>query len=246
MKVQGTGGLYRDGLYLMSHFGDREEIFRRENHRAIDNRWREDTWRYCSIFSAAAGSSTIMGRNWDNQNMGSIIVSVYHPPRGYSSISFGRAIDVGFSLNTDLEQLKSSGLGKKLLLAPFYATDGINERGLAVAVTGVRETTHKTGNNSQLIFVTFLVRKLLDQTRSVDEAVNLVQQYILFDLDQNSLNTHFFVADSSGRSVILEYADDRWRETYGDKPWQALTNQSIYNASDTDSRGRCRRYRSTK
>lgn len=27
VKVQGTGGLHQDGLYLMTHFGDRQDLF---------------------------------------------------------------------------------------------------------------------------------------------------------------------------------------------------------------------------
>jgi hypothetical protein len=243
-KVQGTGSLYQDGLYLLTHFGDREDIFRKENQNAIDNPWRDDTWRYCSVFSTTTENSVIMGRNWDNQNVGSIIVSLYHPPRGYSSISFSRAIDLGFPLNVDLEQIRSSELGNKLLLAPFYSTDGINGHGLAVAVTGVEQTTHKPKSDKKLVFVTFLIRKILDQTRSIEEAVNLVERFIPFDLDKNSLNAHFIVADSSGRSVILEYDQDQWRKISGDKSWQVLTTKPIYNVSDADLRDKCWRYRS--
>lgn len=244
VKVQGTGGLYQDGLYLMTHFGDREEIFEEENQRAVDNPWRDDTWRYCSVFSTTTEGSVIMGRNWDNQNVGSIVVSFYHPPNGYSSISFARAIDMGYPLNLDLEQIKSSQLAGKLLRAPFYATEGINEHGLAVAVAGVRQTTHKPKSDGELVFVTFLVRKILDQTKDIEEAVDLVDKFIPFDLDRSSLNTHFYIVDASGRSVILEYAQDQWRIIYPDRSWQVLTNKPIYNVPDADLRDKCRRYRS--
>jgi len=244
VKVQGTGGLYQDGLYLITHFGDREEMFRRLNQDAIDNPWRDDTWRYCSVFSVAAENSVIMGRNWDNQNVGSIIISLYQPPNGYSAISFCRAIDLGYPLNLDLEQIKLSPLAHNLLLAPFYATDGINEYGLAVALAGVREVTHESVGDQERVFVTYLVRKILDQTKTVEEAVNLAEQHVPFDLDENSLNGHLIVADSSGRSVILEYDDDQWRIIYGDKSWQVLTTRPIYNVPDAELREKCWRYRS--
>jgi hypothetical protein len=244
LKVQGTGGLNQDALYLMTHVGDRGDIFQKENQNAIDHPWRNDTWRYCSIFSVTAGTSVLMGRNWDNQNVGSIIVSLYHPPKGYSSISFSRAIDMAYPLNLDLEQLKSSELGNKLLLAPFYATDGINEHGLAVAVSGVKETTHQPADDARLVFVTFLMRKILDQTKTIEEAVNLVETFVPFDLDRTSLNSHFLVADSSGRSVILEYDQDRWRTIYADKPYQVLTNKPISNVPDANLKEQCWRYQS--
>ena len=244
VKVQGTGGPCQAGLYLLTHFGDREDIFQKENRELIDYPLINQTWRYCSVFSTSTENSVIMGRNWDNENVGSIIISLYHPPKGYSSISFSRSIDMGFPLHMDLEELKSSELGNKLLLAPFYAMDGINEHGLAVGAAGVRQITHKPKSDKELVFVTFLMRKILDQTKTIEEAVDLVEKFIPFQLGINTLSAHFIVADSSGRSVILEYDQDQWRKTYGDKSWQVLTTKPIYNVSDADLREKCWRYRS--
>jgi len=244
VKVQGRGGLCPDALYLMTHYGDRQEIFEKENKRCIDHPMINETWRFCSVFCTTTDDSVIMGRNWDNQNVGSIIVSLYHPPKGYSSISFCRAIDLGYPLNMDLEQIRWTEFGDKLLLAPFYATDGVNEHGLAAAITGVRQTNHKPKKDEELVSITFLVRKILDQTRNIEEAVNLVEKFVPFDLDKKSLNAHLFVVDSSGRSVILEYVKDQWEKIYGDESWQVLTNKPIYNVPDTILRDECWRYRS--
>jgi len=232
------------GLYLMTHYGDREDLFQEENQKLINNPFINQTWRYCSVFSAATENSIIMGRNWDNQNVGSIIVSLYHPPKGYASVSFSRAIELGFPENLELKQIKSKELANKLLLSPFYAMDGINEHGLSVAVAGVKHITHKPQKGKEPVFVSFLIRKILDQTKNIEEAVKLVENYIPFLLDKNSLDAHLFIVDSSGRSVILEYDQDEWRKIYGDKSWQVLTNRPVYNVPDTTLRDKCWRYRS--
>ncbi len=243
IKVQGTGQFCEDGLYLMTHFGDREDLFQKENQMAIDNPLIDQTWRHCSVFSASGESGVVMGRNWDNQNVGSIIVNLYHPPDGYSSISFCRSIDLGFG-HKDLERLESSPFGSKLLLAPFYAMDGINEHGLTVAVAANRPTPVKPKDGKVLVCITFLMRKILDQTKTIEEAVDLVKNYIPFDIDQNSLTSHLIVADASGGSVILEYDQDRWRTTYGQKSWQVLSTKPVYNVPDAKLREQCWRYRS--
>ena len=129
------------GLYLLTHYGDREELFQKENQKTIDHPLRNETWRYCSIFSTNTESSVIMGRNWDNQNVGSIIVNLYRPPGGYASISFSRAIDESIPMNVGLGEIVSGELGKRLLIAPFFFFDGFNEDGLAVGLTGVNHTT---------------------------------------------------------------------------------------------------------
>jgi hypothetical protein len=231
------------GLYLMTHYGDREQLFEKENQKAIDHPMIDEPWRYCSVFSAKNGDSIIVGRNWDNQNVGSIIVSLYRPSSGYVSISFSRAIDMGFPMNVDLEDMRSTPLGSRLLLAPFYACDGMNERGLCATVTGISQVHVEPVKGKEFVFVMFLVRKILDQAKSVDEAVRLVEKYVPFDLEKNSLNCHFFVADSSGRSVVLEYRDDGWKRTYSEKPWQVMTNKVVYGVPDAKLREACWRYK---
>jgi hypothetical protein len=245
VKVRDISETYSTGgLYLITHYGDREDLFQKENQKMIDNPMINQTWRYCSLFAASAENSVLMGRNWDNQNVGSIIVNLYHPPKGYASISFSRAIDMGFPLNVDLEDFKSSELGKKLLLAPFYAVDGINEHGLAVAVAGVNSTTVKPKPKKELVSISYLIRKILDETRTIEEAVNLVEKYIPFLLDKNSLQAHLLVVESSGKSVILEYLQDQWKKIYPEKSWQVLTNKPIYNVPEENLKESCWRYRS--
>jgi hypothetical protein len=245
VKVRDIGEQYATGgLYLMTHYGDREEIFRKENQRAIDHPMMEESWRYCTVFSTKHENSVIMGRNWDNENVGSIIVSLYLPPRGYASVSLTRAIDMGFPLNVDLKDVVSSPLGSKLLLAPFFAFDGMNEHGLCVAVAGVNQARLKPREGKDYVFVPYLARKMLDKSKTVDDAVNLAEKHIPFDLDKTSLNTHFYIVDSSGRSVVLEYADDQWKKTYNVKAWQVLTNKVISDMPDEKLKMQCWRYKS--
>jgi hypothetical protein len=231
-----------DGLYLMTHHGDCEELFQRENQALIDHPFINDRSRHCSVFSAATEDSVLMGRNWDNENVGSIIVTLYNPPRGYSSISFSRSIELGFGKGIDLEQIGSPEIGRRLLLTPFYATDGINEHGLAVAVAGDQESTVKSKKDKGLIFISFLIRKILDQTKNIEEAVRLAEGYVPFLLDKDTLVAHLLIVDSSGRSVVLEYVEDEWRTTFGEKPWQVMSTKRIFNVSDAEMREKCRRF----
>jgi hypothetical protein len=76
VRVQSSGGTCPNGLYLMTHFGDREDPFEQENRSMIDNPLLERTWRFCSVFSMIYGKDVTMGRNWDNESVGSIIISL--------------------------------------------------------------------------------------------------------------------------------------------------------------------------
>ncbi len=243
VKVQGTGQFCQDGLYLMTQYGDREAVFESENQALIDNPFINQTWRFCSVFSANAGSSIVVGRNWDNQNVGSIIISLHRPPEGYCSISFSRSIDMGFG-HKDLMEFQSSPFANKLLLAPFYAMDGMNEHGLTVAVAANNETSVRSGAGRESVFITFLIHKILNLTKNVEEAANLVQAYAPFLLDRDTLSGHLLVCDASGRSVVLEYDRDKWYSTYGEASWQVMSTKRIFNVPDADLRDGCWRYRS--
>ena len=245
VPVRGIGEQYATGgIYLITHFGDREELFRKENQRRIDHPMIEDTWRFCSAFSARGGDSVTVGRNWDNQNVGSIIVNLYRPANGYASVSFSRAIDLGFPLNMDLKEIAQSPWGERLLLAPFYAMGGINEHGLVVENPGVRPATVKPINGKEFVFQTYLIRMILDHAKNVEEAVDLADKYLPFDLEANSVNAHLFIVDATGKSVVLEYGQNGWERTYGDKSWQVLTNKPVYNVPDQKLREQCWRYKS--
>ncbi len=245
LKVRDIGEKYATGgLYLITHRGDFDSLFNKANQNAVDHPMINESWRYCSVFASSTDSSPLMGRNWDNQNVGSIIVSLCLPAKGHASVSFSRAIDMGFPLNVDLADFSSTDLGRNLLLAPFHAMDGMNEYGLAVAVAGVRQTEVRPQSGRKLVFVPYLIRKLLNEASNVQEAAALVQDCIPFDLDKNSLNSHLLVADSSGRSVIFEYCEDQWRFIYGDGPWQVLTNKPVFRVPDSLLRETCWRYRS--
>ncbi len=230
------------GLYLMTHYGDNDDLFKKENQRAIDYPMIEQTWRFCSIFSTTTDDGVVMGRNWDNQNVGSVIVSYYKPSNGYASVSIARAIDMGFPLNVRLDEMAQSPFGDKLLAAPFYAYDGMNEHGLCASVTGISTVKVSPLEGKESMFIGYIIRKILDNTKTVDEAVNLVVSYVPFDLAVDQINCHFLIADSHGNSVILEYINDEWKKIYPDGRWQIMTNKVIFNASDKELREKCWRY----
>ena len=156
-----------DGLYLMTHYGDREALFQEENQRAIDDPLLNDRSRHCSIFSSMTGNAFVVGRNWDNENVGAIIVSLYYHPGGCASISFCRSVDLGFRKNIDLKRIGSLHMGRRLLLAPFYSVDGINSHGLTVAVAAVEQTTVGPKSGKERVFITFLIRTILDHAGNI-------------------------------------------------------------------------------
>ena len=148
----------------------------------------------------------LFGRNFDWQNCEAMVVEA-HPENGYASLStvnmdfitqnVGGGM-VGMALN--LDEVKT--------LAALYAPlDGMNEAGLAVSVNMIQDFAQIEQNTDKPdITTTTAIRLLLDQAGNVDEALELLGQYDLHG--SMGMMVHFAIADSTGRSVAVEYVDN--------------------------------------
>ena len=149
----------------------------------------------------------LFGRNFDWENCEAMVVES-HPENGYASLStvnmdfitqnVGGGM-VGLALN--LDEVKT--------LAALYAPlDGMNEAGLAVSVNMIQDSAAiKQDTDKPDITTTTAIRLLLDQAGDVDEALELLGQYDLHG--SMGMMIHFAIADSTGRSVAVEYVDNK-------------------------------------
>ena len=148
----------------------------------------------------------LFGRNFDWENCEAMVVES-HPENGYASLStvnmdfitqnVGGGM-VGMALN--LDEVKT--------LAALYAPlDGMNEAGLAVSVNMIQDSAAIEQNTEKPdITTTTAIRLLLDKAGNVDEALELLGQYDLHG--SMGMMVHFAIADSTGRSVAVEYVDN--------------------------------------
>lgn len=99
------------------------------------------------------------------------------------------------------------------LASPYAPLDGINEKGVACGIymsyqgdVDEEKTTVATDQNDpdkKNITSTTMLRLVLDYADSVDKAVELIKNYNLHDSANTSF--HYMVADSTGKSAILEW-----------------------------------------
>ena len=90
----------------------------------------------------------------------------------------------------------------------FFALDGINEKGFAIAdlMAGDEVETHQNTGKSALTTSTAICY-LLKNAANVDEALKLLQ-----GIDMHSdigAAHHYAMADASGKSVVVEYVDNK-------------------------------------
>ena len=129
----------------------------------------------CSAFcTQGTDGHTLMGRNYDFKNDTSAMLVYCTPKDGYASVAFA-ALD-NINANTP-----DASMAKKLatLTAPFICLDGMNEKGVSIAVL------------------------TLDSDPTTAEAVELLSKYDMFA--SSGRDYHFYITDASGDGRVLEY-----------------------------------------
>jgi len=179
----------------------------------------------CTAFIVRSeNGDLIYGRNFDFSYAPSIQV-ITNPKNGYASISTVNLSFVGYS-----QDHLPSGLNFKSFLAltaPYLPFDGMNEKGVAIAILAIPEADPPYDENKVTLNTTTAVRLVLDKAATVDEAIELLKQYNIYFSD--GIDCHFLIADASGQSVLIEYYDGGLQTVTTDTPYQVASNFIAYN-----------------
>lgn len=160
----------------------------------------------CSSFTVqTVDGDRLFGRNYDLKKTNTCLVFTEATEGRHATIS---TVDLQF-LGIDNDLGVNSLMDKiTCLAAPYAPLDGINDAGVSCGIymtyQGGEETVATSQNTEKPdITSTTMLRLILDYADSVDEAVKLVQEYDLHDSANTSY--HYMVADSTGKSAILEW-----------------------------------------
>lgn len=176
----------------------------------------------CTAFVYAdEKGDTIYGRNFDFTYSPSLQVYTY-PKNAYASVS---TVNLGFAGYGE-DSLPDTVLNSLLTLAaPYLTFDGMNEKGVAISSLAVPE--YDAGNQGKIMVNTSIIMRLvLDKAANVDEAIELMKQYDIYF--SGGIPCHFLLADSSGKSVIIEYYDGGLQIVEPMQEWQVASNFIAY------------------
>ena len=172
----------------------------------------------CTAFTLTDADGDVhMGRNYDFKNNTSAMLVYCAPKNGYKSVGFAAMDNV--SANQPDESVK-----KRLasLTAPFICLDGVNEKGVSIAVLTLdSEPVHQT-TGKPTIATTLAIRLVLDKAASTQEAVDLLRSYDMFA--SSGRDYHFYITDASGDGRVLEYDCDSETRELVDTKTEAVTN----------------------
>jgi predicted choloylglycine hydrolase len=128
---------------------------------------------------------------------------------------------------------------RRLLDAPNWPFDGMNEAGVAVGMAAVPQADERHDPGKPAIDSLRVMRMILDRAGSVDEAVAILKQYNI--AWEGGPPLHYLVADRSGRAALAEFHGGEIVVLHNAGPWHAATNFTR-SAIVRDAAGRCRRY----
>lgn len=171
----------------------------------------------CSAFATVLDRHIVMGRNYDFKNDSSAMLVYCTPKDGYKSVALA-ALD-----NISANRADAS-MAKKLacLTAPFICLDGMNEKGVSIAVLTLDSEPVDQNTGKQKIFTTLAIRLVLDRAATTQEAVDLLNSYDMFAT--SGRDYHFFVVDASGDARVLEYDPEQEGRPLRWTKMQAITN----------------------
>lgn len=194
----------------------------------------------CSLFAAFGDrEASVFGRNFDWDFSPGLLLFT-DPPGGYASVSMVDIAYLGFDGErafgiTDLPLEDRMDL----LYAPYLPFDGMNEAGLAVGMAAVPDGGVDPDPGKETIDSLLVMRKILDQAATIEEAMAIFQSYNIDPGGGPPL--HYLIAEKSGRSVLVEFAEGEMISIMNHQPWQLATNFLVSLAGENPE-SHCWRY----
>lgn len=194
------------------------------------------TQQCSTVTLRSANGDAFFGRNFDWHHDAYLILRVHR----HGKVESIAVVDLAY-LNMDRPDLdKLSLLGRvPLLLAPYYLMDGMNCHGVAVADMSVPDAKAPRDDSKADVIHSTMMRMILDEAKSADEAVDLIRQYNIHFVDAR---VHLMIADAKGESRVVEFIDGELRVTRNEENWQVCTNHIKWQKSEAENDAACSRY----
>ena len=179
----------------------------------------------CTVFAAEnKNGERIFGRNFDFDYAPAILLTT-KPNNGYESISMVNLVFAGYGKNK-LPQ-KYSFNSFLTLAAPYLPFDGMNEKGVAIALLAVPYSEPPQDPEKITLNTTTAIRLVLDKAKNTEEAMDLLKQYNYYF--SGGIDCHYLIADSKGKTVLVEFMENEVKFIEVKESYQIASNFISYN-----------------
>lgn len=188
----------------------------------------------CTYIMARGGNGHwLIGRNMDWSGVTPSIRVETHPAGGYASI--GNALVMKANAKA---QPTASDLSLSALTSPYYTADGINEKGVSVAILELDGFNPPRKAGAKTISQFAMTRLVLDHADSVKTAENLLESYNIAPLASGvKTGLHLAVSDRTGDMAVFEWQEGTLHVTRPAEGERIVTNTATWSgAVKKDSR----------
>ena len=178
------------GMYRMTYYGDYgfddfleqgaasdkdiEEFVTKRLLKGIPIKFNVTDSGCTAFVTRNKNGDIIFARNFDFMYAPSMQLFT-NPPNGYASVSTVNLSFAGYSE----DNLPAKGVrfdNFLTLAAPYLPFDGMNEKGVAIALLAVPEVQIRNDENKITLNTTTVIRLVLDKASNVDEAIELLKE----------------------------------------------------------------------
>ena len=228
-------------LYVMHYAGDyafddylRTGIYPDQPITPVETD-ESETWG-CTTFAALSmDGERLLGRNFDWYADHPALLLFTDPPGGYASVAMVDLSYLGYR-GDEIGMFERAALAH----APYLPFDGMNEKGVAVGMMAVPFGNGTLDPALRTLEDVEIIRLVLDYAASVDQAVELLENYnVRFNPE---VPLHYLIADAGGDSAVVEYVGGELRVLRNEQPWQVATNFIISTQAPRGATASCWRY----
>ena len=195
---------------------------------------QEEPWACTGFAALSPQGDKVFGRNFDWQRHPALLLFT-QPSDGFASVSMVDISYLGYTQHQTEWQNR-----RDLLEAPYWPFDGMNSAGLAVGMMAVPEADSASDPAKPTLNELQVMRLLLDRAANVTEALDLLAG-VNIDFG-DAVPLHYFIADSSGKSAVVEFVGGEMRILPNAVPWQVSTNFLISEEQPRGANSSCWRY----
>lgn len=172
----------------------------------------------CSAFSTGDTRGHVLtGRNYDFKNDTSAMLVHCRPTGGYESVATAALDNIGMNAPEDEKRAALANIA-----APFICLDGLNEKGVSIAVLTLDSEPTFQHTGKLVIATTLAIRLVLDRAATTQEAVDILKQYDM--MASSGRDYHFYINDASGDGRAVEYDCNSSTRELVDTPIRSITN----------------------
>lgn len=187
----------------------------------------------CSAFYAVnEKGQRIFARNFDFDPAPALLLEA-DPSDGYASVSIANLAFAGYS--GDYLPAPFTFSSFLTLAAPYLPFDGMNEKGVAMALLAVPHAEPPATQDKVMLNTTTMIRLVLDRAQSVEEALALIKEHSLYF--SGGVECHYLVSDAAGDSAIVEFLDNDIKITRIEGNCQAVTNFIVFEGRNEGEGG---------